>query len=65
MNAQCGVSNVVLLTLLDGGAFGNRESWIYAAIRRALKLVTNFDLEVKLVSYGSPSKEILAIAEEF
>jgi len=65
VNAQRGASNVVLLTLLGGGALGNRESWIYAAIRRALKLVTNFDLEVKLVSYGSPSKEILAIAEEF
>jgi hypothetical protein len=65
VNAQRGVSNVVLLTLLGGGAFGNRESWIYAAIRRALKLVINFDLEVKLISYGPPSKEILAIAGEF
>ena len=64
-NAQRGASNVVLLTFLGGGAFGNRDSWIYAAIRRALELVANFDLEVKLVSYGPPSKEILAIAEEF
>lgn len=65
LNAQRGASNVVLLTLLGGGAFGNRDSWIHAAIRRALELVKNFDLEVKLVSYESPSKEILAIAEEF
>jgi hypothetical protein len=65
LNAQRGVSNVVFLTLLGGGAFGNHGSWIYAAIRRALVLVTAFDLDVRLVSYGTPSDEIIAIAEEF
>jgi hypothetical protein len=53
------------LTLLGGGAFGNRESWIYAAIRRALKLMKNQDLDARLVSYGPPSMELEAIAEEF
>ena len=65
LNARRGVSNVVLLTLLGGGAFGNHGSWIHAAIRRALELMRNFDLDVRLVSYGTPSKEIVAIAEEF
>jgi hypothetical protein len=59
------VSNVVFLTLLGGGAFGNSASWIDAAMRRALQLVATFDLDVRLVSYGAPSQEILAIAEEF
>ncbi len=65
LNAQRGASNVVFLTLLGGGAFGNHGSWIYAAMRRALELMTTFDLDVRLVSYGTPSKEIVAIAEEF
>ena len=65
MNAQRGVSNVVLLTLLGGGAFGNRSDWIHAAIRRALTVMVTVDLDVRLVSYGRPSKEVLAIAEEF
>jgi hypothetical protein len=65
LNAQRGASKVVFLTLLGGGAFGNPGSWIHAAMRRALKLITTFDLDVRLVSYGTPSKEIVAIADEF
>lgn len=65
LNAQRGASNVVFLTLLGGGAFGNHPAWIHAAMTRALKLVTTFDLNVRLVSYGAPSKETKAIVEEF
>ena len=65
LNAQRGVSNVVLLTLLGGGAFGNRSDWIYAALRRALEVTAAFDLDVTLVSYGTPSQELVAIAQEF
>ena len=65
LNAQRGASNVVFLTLLGGGAFGNRGSWIYAAMRRAFEMMQPFNLDVRLVSYGVPSKETLAIAEEF
>jgi hypothetical protein len=65
LNAQRGVSNVVFLTLLGGGAFGNHDSWIQAAMRRALELMTTFDLDVRLVSYATPSNAILAVAEEF
>jgi hypothetical protein len=65
VNAQRGSSNVVFLTLLGGGAFGNPSSWIHAALKRAVELMATFDLDVRLVSYGTPSKELLAIAEEF
>ena len=65
LNAKRGKSNIVFLTLLGGGAFGNHERWIHAAIRRALRLTISFDLDVRLVTHGTPSKEILAIAEEF
>jgi hypothetical protein len=65
LNAQCGVSNVVFLTFLGGGAFGNEETWIHDAIRGALKIVANFDLDVRLVSYGKPTTAMLRIVEEF
>ncbi len=65
LNAKRGASNVLFLTLLGGGAFGNHTGWIYAAIRRALELMRPFGLDVRLVSYGTPSKEILAVVEEF
>jgi len=65
LNAQRGASNVVFLTLLGGGAFGNRGSWIHSAIHRALTLMRPYEIDVKLVSYGTPSKETLAIVEEF
>jgi nicotinic acid phosphoribosyltransferase len=65
LNAKRGASNVVFLTFLGGGAFGNKDAWIHAAMRRALKIVANFDLDVRLVSYGAPSRAILQIADEF
>jgi hypothetical protein len=58
LNAQRGESNVVLLTSLGGGAFGSDENCIYAAMRRALDMVSKADLHVKLVSYGAPLRGI-------
>jgi hypothetical protein len=64
LNARQGVSNTVLLTQLGGGAFGNRDEWIQVAMRRALKTVSSFGLDVKLVSYGPPSRGLLELARE-
>ena len=64
-NAERGASNVVLLTRLGGGAFGNHDDWIDSAMRRALRLASNFDLDVRLVSYGPPSPGLLDIARAF
>ncbi|RAI35588.1 hypothetical protein [Rhodoplanes serenus] len=58
INARRGASNIVLLTLLGGGAFGNAPEWILAAIRRALQKVQGFDLDVRVVSHGSPSAPV-------
>jgi hypothetical protein len=63
-NAQRGASNVVFLTLLGGGAFGNDENWIHAAIRRALKMVAAYDLDVRLVCYSSPSASVRRLVRE-
>jgi hypothetical protein len=58
LNAQRGASNTVLLTSLGGGAFGNDESWIRAAMQHALQAVSGHALDVVLVSYGTPSAEL-------
>ncbi len=54
LGARRGASNIVLLTRLGGGAFGNDAAWIDAAMRRALDKVRGFDLDVHLVSFGAP-----------
>ncbi|WP_235939707.1 hypothetical protein [Bradyrhizobium hipponense] len=62
LNARRGGSKIVLLTSLGGGAFGNDESWIEEALVRAIQLASNFDLDVKLVSYGRASPMFSRIA---
>ena len=51
LNKRRGGSNIVLLTLLGGGAFGNEAEWFHAARGRASALMSAFDLDVRLVSY--------------
>jgi hypothetical protein len=52
--------------LLGGGAFGNEESWIIDALRRALILARDCPLDVRLVSYdGHVSTGVQALVEEF
>jgi hypothetical protein len=67
LNAQRGTSKVVLLTQLGGGAFGNHNDWIHAAIERALKMMRDVDLDVRLVSYRAPSRAaaIVQMAKHF
>ena len=65
LNARRGKSNVVLLTRIGGGVFGNDDNWIRGATRRALKMVEDVDLDVKLVSLGPPSHAIAQMVEDF
>lgn len=48
-------NNRLFLTLLGGGVFGNDPEWIVGALRRALNLYWQADLEVAIVSYGASS----------
>jgi hypothetical protein len=64
-NAQRDASNIVLLTSLGGGAFGNDESWIHDAMRRALEMMSEIDLNVRVESYGVPSRALLQMAKDF
>jgi hypothetical protein len=50
---------------LAGAAFGNDDDWILAAMRRSLEKLREFDLDVKLVSYGVASRAIAHIAGDF
>lgn len=53
----CG-SNKTFLTLLGGGAFGNRDDWIFSAIDRALQRFSDVELDVAIVSYGSSQPRV-------
>ena len=62
INAQQSGSNVVYLTELGGGAFGNNPVWIHDAVRRALRLFARSALDVRLVSYGRRSDALDELA---
>lgn len=65
LNAARGGSRRLLLTQIGGGAFGNDETWISAAILRALRLVEAQGLDVLMVSYGPASPAIRALETEW
>lgn len=65
LNATHGGSRRLLLTRIGGGAFGNAEDWISAALLRALSIVAGQGLEVLMVSYGRPSAAIRAVEAEW
>lgn len=61
LNARRGGSNIVLLTLLGGGAFGNPPEWIHAAIQKAVRKVLDHPLDIRMVSYGPASSELRSL----
>jgi hypothetical protein len=65
LNKQRGGSDVVLLTLLGGGAFGNADDWIHGAIQRALTTMSGFALDVRLVSFRDPSLAVRQLMRDF
>jgi hypothetical protein len=52
LNARSNSNNVVFLTSLGGGAFGNPDVWIDDSKRRALALCDEYGLDVRLVKYA-------------
>jgi len=61
---QTGV-NRIYLTLLGGGAFGNQADWIADAATRALRICTDCNLDVALVSYRSSRPHVQRIVSKF
>lgn len=60
-----GKSNIVLLTRVGGGAFGNDDAWIDDAIARAVEIVEHAELDIRQVGYGHIHPSSRAIAERF
>lgn len=63
LNVARGSSKRVLLTRLGGGAFGNDDAWIDAAMLRALRLFGDCDLNVAIVSYGRATPALRTFVE--
>lgn len=55
----------LFLTLLGGGAFGNRLEWILVAIRRSLIAYRDFGLDIAIVSYRASNREVQQLVREF
>jgi hypothetical protein len=55
----------VYLTLLGGGAFGNKTVWITDALQRALGRYQNWELEAAVVSYGGSNPQVRRLVGQF
>jgi hypothetical protein len=49
---------------VGGGAFGNSRFWIEKAMRRALALFRDWDLDVRVVCYGGPDAWVEDMIDE-
>jgi hypothetical protein len=65
LNAHNSGSNMLFLTRLGGGAFGNEPPWIHHAMRRALTKVAGIGLDVRVVSYGKADAALERLVAEF
>jgi hypothetical protein len=57
--------STVFLTRVGGGAFGNDTAWIDAAMRRALGMVVDAGLDVRLVAYRFVPDDLQRLADAF
>lgn len=55
----------LFLTMLGGGAFGNRDEWIANAIVRAAWIHAGCGLDVRIVSYGRPQVGVAGLMDQF
>mmetsp|Transcript_64945 Transcript_64945/g.190000 ORF Transcript_64945/g.190000 Transcript_64945/m.190000 type:complete len:441 (-) Transcript_64945:67-1389(-) len=59
-------SRRVFLTCLGGGVFGNRMEWIQSAMDRAFTLFKDFNLDIRIVTYGGAiDKRLQALEAKF
>lgn len=63
--AVAGGSNKVLLTRIGGGVFGNAEEWINDAIDRAVGIVADAGLDIRLVCYGGVDPQLQALVDRW
>lgn len=58
INMEKNNSNLVYLTLVGGGAFGNEEYWILESMKKAVEKFKEVPLNIKIVSYGTSNKNL-------
>ena len=54
-NYQQTNSNKLFLTLVGGGAFGNKPHWILESLQKVISKFRNTPLDVKIVSFRAPN----------
>lgn len=59
INMEANNSNLVYLTLVGGGAFGNDETWIFESLQKAIRQFKNVPLDVRVVSYRQSNLELV------
>ncbi|MCC5919240.1 MAG: hypothetical protein LAT68_00660 [Cyclobacteriaceae bacterium] len=57
-------SRKLFLTLVGGGAFGNRDIWIEDALIHSLNQFKNTPLDVEIVSYGQSNPVVKKLIED-
>ncbi len=65
LNSQDNGNKRVFLTLLGGGAFGNRSEWIMDSLKRALALYKEWNLDVTIVSYKRSNPDIQKLVKDY
>lgn len=63
-NMEDNNSNLVYLTLVGGGAFGNEEYWILESLEKVIIKFRNIPLDVRIVSYGESNPRLLKFLNE-
>lgn len=63
-NYQNTANNMLFLTLVGGGAFGNDDKWIFEAIEKSIFKFKKTPLDVKIVSYGWSNPKIKTFIEK-
>ncbi|MDW3194607.1 MAG: hypothetical protein R8G66_19675 [Cytophagales bacterium] len=62
-NYQKTDNNLVFLTLVGGGAFGNEPYWIIQSLKKVLDLFKHLPLDVRIVSYGRSNSALRSIVD--
>lgn len=64
LNMKENKSNLLYLTLLGGGAFGNELHWILESLSKLLYQFKNLPLDVRIVSYGQSNPAVAQLTKE-
>jgi hypothetical protein len=61
INHEINGNNKLVLTLVGGGAFGNKTAWITDALQKTIQLFSKTPLDVRIVSYGHSNPDIQSL----